>query len=187
MVNLQNRNNNCGSDRNRGPKTYSAVHLKQNCWAHAPPRPYQTANQNRDGYFCNERRTYNWFGQRETKQQLCNRFAQADIPANCTITGIETDWIYSPDGSWKLEYKLKATLLNKLFHRKTNKYVERSSLRAEWRARMEIKLQGANILGIFNKFKDEAYFDDNSEDGFPHKGMPIFARSKQICQELEAR
>ena len=52
---------------------------------------------------------------------------------------------------------------------------------------MENELQRARIIGIFDKFEDEAYFDDDSEDGFPHREMPIFARSKQICQELEAR
>ena len=50
MSDLRNRNNNCGIDRNRGQNTDPAVHLKQNCLVHAPPRPYQTANQNQYGF-----------------------------------------------------------------------------------------------------------------------------------------
>ena len=88
---LRKWNNNCGSHRNSSQCTDLAVHLKQICWAHVPARPYQTANQSREGYFCNAQCTYNQFGQRETKPQLCNRFhrfARADVPANCTKTDI---------------------------------------------------------------------------------------------------
>ena len=82
---------------------------------------------------------------------------------------------------------LKATPLNELFHKETNQHVERSSLRAEWQARMENELHRARMLGIFNELDQEAYFDDNSDDGFPHRGLPIFARNEQICQKLDMR
>ena len=52
---------------------------------------------------------------------------------------------------------------------------------------MENKLQGARNFGIFDRFIDESYFDDNLEDRFPHKGMSIFAKSKRIRQDLDAR
>ena len=52
---------------------------------------------------------------------------------------------------------------------------------------MENELHQARMLGIFVELDQEAYFDDNSDDGFPHKGLPIFARNKQICQELDTR
>ena len=65
--------------------------------------------------------------------------------------------------------------------------MKRSSLRAEWQARTENELHSARMLGIFDKLDHEAYFDYLSEDGLPHKGMPIFARNKKICQELDAR
>ena len=57
------------------------------------------------------------------KKQLCNRFARADVLANCTITGIKTGWIHNQDGSQKWECKLEATPLNKLFYREANNYV----------------------------------------------------------------
>ena len=43
---------------------------------------------------------------------------------------------------------------------------------------MENELHQARMLGIFVELDQEAYFDDNSDDGFPHKGLPIFARNK---------
>ena len=110
MSNLKKRNYICGEDRNKIQNTF----LTANSWAHAHPRPYQTANQNldRNGYFCNTRCTCSRSGQRETKPQLCNRFAEADVPGNCTITYIKTGWVHSPDRSRKWVYTLQATPLN---------------------------------------------------------------------------
>ena len=45
----------------------------------------------------------------------------------------------------------------------------------------------ARMLGICDVLGHEAYNDDNSDDGFPHREMAIFARNKQIWQELNAR
>ena len=82
---------------------------------------------------------------------------------------------------------IKATPLNKLFPREGSPHVERSSLRAEWRARLENKLGRARTVGIFDVLGHEAYIgnvrqdlnNDSSNDGFPHREMPIFARNEQ--------
>ena len=52
---------------------------------------------------------------------------------------------------------------------------------------MENELQWARTLGIFARSDEKSYSDDGSKDGVPHRGMPIFARNKQLCQELDAR
>ena len=127
-------NNICGKDRNKFKTQFMRRTLNKIVGRTRAPRLYQIACQNRDGYFRNACCTYNQFGfggQRETKTRLCNRFARADVPANCTITGIETGWIHSHDGSRKWEYKLEATPLNELFYKEANYYIERSSLKVE--------------------------------------------------------
>ena len=53
--------------------------------------------------------------------------------------------------------------------------------------RLKNELNQARTLGIFDELGHEAYFDNNSDDGFPHREMPIFARNEQIWQELDAR
>ena len=163
MAILRKRNNNSGRN---DQCTDLAVHLKQNCWAHAPPKPYQTANHSEDGYFCSAQCTYNWFGQRGTQPQLCNRFhrfARADLPEHCTITDIHTEWIHS-NGSRKGKYTLKVTPLNELFHREGPQHVETSPLRGEWRVRMENELNRAEMQGIFDALDHEAYFGNVQQE-----------------------
>ena len=80
---------------------------------------------------------------------MCNRFAQADVPGNCTITDIKTEWAHNPDRSREWVYALQATPLNKLFHKEATQHVERSSLRAEWQAQLENELSQTRMLGIF--------------------------------------
>ena len=82
----------------------NSSHFQSTEWAHASPRPYQSANQNleRNGQFCSASCTYNRFGQRQKQLHSGNRFhrfARADLPEKCTITDIKTGWLQNHYGT----------------------------------------------------------------------------------------
>ena len=70
---------------------------------------------------------------------------------------LRTEWVHSLNGIQKWVYKLKATPINKLFHKEGSHHVGTSPIRGEWQARMENELHRASMLGTFDALGNEEY------------------------------
>ena len=101
--------NNCKNGR-----SVSKVHPMQDCWEHAPPRPYQTANQNGNIYFhsaqCTHKRP-DFVGPRQRQRKP---FHCVELRGGSTIVGIIVDWTRQPNGITSCRFIIRATPTDRL-------------------------------------------------------------------------
>ena len=62
--------------------------------------------------------------------------------------------------------------------------METCPIRASWQAILENKLNRAEVQGILQNLNSD---DDDSDDGFPHRELPIITRNEKIRRSLDAR
>ena len=150
----------------------------------ARPRAYQTVNHVGDGYYHSPRHTQDRFSELRQKPKKFQRFARVDLPEDCTITDIRSGWETKRDGSRVWRYFLEATPLEDLIHKEGNHHVATCSFGAGEQPIRDNYIRHADLQATQNDFSPT---DGNSEDGFPHKELPIFARNEKIRRELNAR
>jgi len=150
----------------------------------ARPRAYQTANHNDNGYYHSPRHTQDRFSELRQKPKKFQRFARVDLPEDCTITDIRSGWETKTDGSRVWKYTLEATPLKELIHKEGNHHVATCSIGAGEQPIRDNYIRHANLHATPEDFSPT---NGNSEDGFPHKELPIFARNEKIRQDLNDR
>ena len=93
------------------------------------------------------------------------------------------DWKHEPidsNGVTLLEFIIPATPTDGLTNQKAGRHVGSSSIKAEWRARLELELQIACNFGILSQIAGDS-------DEFPYKHFSIFERNNKIWRDLMLR